>query len=89
MKLFTLFLLLTSSSAFAEGSKLIKVDLDVPTTEIVLADLGQHYLYYWIDKSTCVCGVFAGAGASRSVATVDCNKLKKNPKLAEHLTQCN
>jgi hypothetical protein len=87
MKFFSILVLLISCTAFAESSKLIKVDLDVATTEIVSAELGQWKLYYWIDKSTCICGVINGN--SQGVAVVDCNKLKLNTKLAVHLTQCN
>lgn len=68
MKTFLVLLLLTSNITFAESSKLIRVDLDIPTTEIVLADLGQYDLNYWIDKTTCVCGVIAKGSGPFSVA---------------------
>lgn len=75
------------SSAQAESSKLSKVDLDVATTSLVRAEIGQLGWYYWMDSTACICWV-GGKNASDNYASAsvfDCKKLKAHPKMADHM----
>jgi hypothetical protein len=76
-------------NAFSESSKLVKVDLDVDSTVMVRAELGQADWYYWIDATACVCWVGRkDAGQGGMSSTFDCKRLKAHPKLTEHLGKC-
>lgn len=80
---------LGSASALAESSKLLKIDLDVSSTVMVRAELGQGDWYYWIDSSACVCWVGRkDASAGGMTSTFDCKKLKAHAKLNEHVAKC-
>jgi len=81
-------LCLFSSFAFAESSKLTKVDLDVKTTHLVKAELGRDDLVYYIDLTACVCWVSQSMGSSFSVSTFDCSKLTAHPKLEKLMAEC-
>ena len=79
---------LLSSVAFAESSKITKVDLDVKTTHIIKADLGRDDLVYYMDLTACVCWVSQSMGSSFAVSTFDCSKLEKHPKLEKYVAEC-
>jgi hypothetical protein len=79
---------LLSSMAFAESSKLTKVDLDVKTTRIVKADLGRDDLFYYMDLTACVCWISQSMGSSFAVSTFDCSKLALHPRLEKYVAEC-
>jgi hypothetical protein len=81
-------LCLISGLAFAESSKMTKVDLDVKTTNIIKADLGRDDLVYYIDTNACICWVSQSMGSSFAVATFDCSKLAAHPKLEKYVAEC-
>ena len=77
-----------SSLAFAESSKITKVDIDVKTTHIIKADLGRDDLFYYMDLTACICWVSQSMGSSFAVSTFDCSKLEKHPRLEKYLGEC-
>lgn len=79
---------LISSVAFAESSKMTKVDLDVKTTNIVKADLGRDDLVYYMDLTACICWISQSMGSSFAVSTFDCSKLAAHPKLEKFVAEC-
>jgi hypothetical protein len=93
MKLFFGFLIVftmifSATNVFADSSKIIKVDLDVSSTVIIRADLGQDDLYYYIDKTACVCWLSRTVGGSIAMTVVDCKGISNHPKLKGHLEDC-
>ena len=81
-------LCLINGLAFAESSKMTKVDLDVKTTNLVKADLGRDDLVYYVDTAACICWVSQSMGSSFAVSTFDCSKLTAHPKLEKYVAEC-
>ena len=83
-------LTLVSAAAFAESSNYQKVDLDVATTKIVRAELGQQGWFYWMDSTACICWIGGKNGTEPySTASIfDCMKLKNHPKMSELVASC-
>ena len=81
-------LCLNSGLAFADSSKMTKVDLDVKTTNIVKADLGRDDLVYYMDTTACLCWISQSMGSSFAVSVFDCSKLVSHPKLEKYAMEC-
>jgi len=88
MFLVLLFLVALSTTAYAESSKLLKVDLDVKTTKLIKADLDIDDLYYYMDTAACICWVSQNMGSSFSIATFPCEKLAAHSKLEGYVEEC-
>lgn len=84
----TLTLMLLPISTWAGNSKLTEVDLDEDTTQILKIDLDQEDLYYYADKTACVCWVANLDKQKTYAASIPCKNLKAHPKLKEHLEKC-
>ena len=80
--------ILLSANVFAEDSKLIKVDLDVNSTVLIKADLDQEDMYYYIDKTACLCYFYRIGTGGPAMTTVPCPALKAHKKLEKYLTKC-
>lgn len=90
MKTLILFLCVTFSlTAYASGSKMVKVDLDDRGTQIVKAELDLDDTYYYIDTTACVCWLAKIIGGSSAVSVFDCKNLAAYPKLEQYLSNCN
>lgn len=90
MKILLLFtaMMLLPISTWAGNSKLTEVDLDEDTTQIIKADLDQEDLYYYIDKTACVCWVANMDKQKTYAAHIPCKGLKAHEKLKAHLEKC-
>ena len=86
--LFLLAVVFFPLECFAESSKLEKVDLDVNSTVIVRADLDQDDLYYYVDKTACICWVARNDKQFSYGTTVPCKNLKAHEKLKAALEKC-
>ncbi len=90
MKFATILSLLTVYifSAKADSSKIQKIDLDISSTVLTRAELGQFGWYYWIDETACICWIGGKTGSDNfsTASIVDCKKLKGHVKLQEHLS---
>ena len=83
-------LTISVSNSFAESSHYQKIDLDVVTTQIVRAELGQMGWFYWMDATACICWI-GGKNGSEPFSTAsifDCAKLKYHPKMSELISNC-
>lgn len=86
--LFSFFFLLLPIESWAENSKLVEVDLDVNSTEIIKADLDQEELSYYVDKNACVCWVANNDKQKSYAAALPCKALKAHEKLKPYLEKC-
>ncbi|MEI6080587.1 MAG: hypothetical protein WCQ53_08140 [bacterium] len=92
MKKFVVIFIITASfisiNAFADNSKMTKVDIDVKSTHIVKADLDQDDFFYYIDVNACICWISRLIGGAPAIATFDCAKLAAHPRLEQYVSKC-